>query len=77
MLVAQLLEGLSVLTRRPPMIPIDLVRVSRHGIHVDGSKAVRELGLQYTPHEVGLPRTLEWYYRKGILKHPPLQRVDL
>lgn len=77
MLVAQFFEGLSLLTRQPPMIPIDLVRVSRYGIHVDGSKAVRELGLEYTPHEVGLPRTLEWYHRKGILKHPPLQRVDL
>ncbi|MFC5598396.1 NAD-dependent epimerase/dehydratase family protein [Deinococcus cellulosilyticus] len=72
-----LLEGLSKITRRPPWVPVDMVRISRHGIHTDGSKAVRELGLEYTPVEVGLPRTLEWYHRQGILKKAPLQRVDL
>ncbi|GGJ54060.1 NAD-dependent epimerase/dehydratase family protein [Deinococcus roseus] len=77
MVVACVMEGFSMLTRKPPMIPIDLVRVSRYGIHVDGSKAVQELGLQYTPLEVGLPRTLEWYHRQGIIKRPPIKRVDL
>jgi dihydroflavonol-4-reductase len=42
-----------------------------HGFQVDGSKAVKELGIEYTPFEEGMRRTITWYWEQGFLKHKP------
>ncbi|RIK44496.1 MAG: hypothetical protein DCC55_02195 [Chloroflexi bacterium] len=65
-------EALSYFTRRPPLVSRDEFRMAVHGEHVDGSKTVRELGLQYTPLEEGLPKALAWYWKQGLIKHKPL-----
>ena len=38
-----------------------------HGHRYDGSRATRELGLDYTPIEDTLRRTVEWFEAEGLL----------
>ncbi len=42
-----------------------------YGLRADGSRAVRELGLTYTPLEEGLRRTIVWQWEQGLLKRKP------
>ncbi|MGD9078214.1 MAG: NAD-dependent epimerase/dehydratase family protein [Desulfobacterales bacterium] len=51
MLTAALLTWIANLTKKPPMwgMAADAMRMIKEGIHFDGSKAERELGLTYTP----------------------------
>ncbi|HKQ61430.1 MAG TPA: hopanoid-associated sugar epimerase [Candidatus Polarisedimenticolaceae bacterium] len=49
------------LTRRPPRIPVDAVRMARYKMFFDSSKAVRELGLPQTPVEQALERAVSWF----------------
>ena len=48
---ARLLTLLAGITRRPPLwgLSLDQALIMKQGLQVDGSKAVRELGLVYTP----------------------------
>lgn len=55
------------LTRRSVPLCPEMVRTLAHGHHYDGSKAVDELGISYTPIEEALRRTLEWYRSQGIV----------
>lgn len=43
----------------------EMARALLHGHTYDGSRAARELGLQYTPVEEALARTVEWLRRTG------------
>ena len=58
-------------TRRPPMVSKDACALVAHGDQVSGARAAQELGLRYTPLEVGLPATLAWYWEQGLLRRPP------
>lgn len=57
------------LLRRDVPVCREAVRTLLHGHRYDGSRAVRELGLRYTPIEVTLERTLAWYAERGLV--PP------
>jgi dihydroflavonol-4-reductase len=46
------------------------VRTILHGHRYDGSRATRELGLQYTPVAETFARTIEWAVREGHVKRP-------
>jgi dihydroflavonol-4-reductase len=48
---------------REPRIPLEGVRMARHKMFVDSSKAARELGYQTTPVERALERAVQWYER--------------
>ena len=41
-----------------------------HGHRYDGSRATRELGLEYTPVEETFRRTIEWAVREGLVTKP-------
>ena len=56
------------LTRRAPRVPLDSVRMSRHTMYYDASKAVRELGLPQTPIEEALARAVAWFRENGYVK---------
>lgn len=56
------------LTHRPPRVPLDSVRMSRHTMYYDASKAVRELGLPQTPVEDALARAVAWFRENGYVK---------
>ena len=53
---------------REPNVPIEAVRLSRHRMFFDPSKAVRELGLPQTPVEEPLTRAVEWFRSNGYVK---------
>jgi dihydroflavonol-4-reductase len=53
--VARVLEMLGALTGRRPPIPVDILKTTAAGSLIfDGTRAERELGLQYTPLRVAL-----------------------
>lgn len=60
----------SRLLDREPRIPIESVRLARHRMFVDSSKAQSELGFQARPIEAALERAIRWYAEHGYLKDP-------
>lgn len=64
---AAIVDAMSRLTRRRPPLCPEMVRVISHGHRHDGSKATRELGLEYTPAEVTIARMVEWFRAEGLM----------
>jgi dihydroflavonol-4-reductase len=52
---------------REPQIPLDGVRMARHKMFVDATKAERELGFTHGPIERALERAAGWYESNGYL----------
>jgi dihydroflavonol-4-reductase len=52
---------------REPQIPLEGVRMARHKMSVDATKAERELGFTHGPIEVALERAARWYAANGYL----------
>jgi len=53
--------------RREPRIPLEGVRMARHKMFVDCSKAQRDLGFQPGPAEAALERASQWYMDNGYV----------
>ena len=69
--LAALADSLAArLLGRQPRIPLEGVRLARHKMFVDSSKARRELGFQPGPLEAALERAIRWYSENGYLKKP-------
>jgi dihydroflavonol-4-reductase len=45
-----------------------MVRVLRHGHRYDGTRATRDLNLDYTPIEDTIARTIDWFRAEGLLQ---------
>jgi dihydroflavonol-4-reductase len=60
-------EAVARLRGKTPRVCRDLVRTALHGHAYDGSKATRELGLEYTPVEETIRRTLDWFREQGLV----------
>lgn len=69
-------EMVSRFTKRPPILSKETFRIIAHGFQVDGSKAVKELGIEYTPLEEGLRQTVIWYWQQGLLKRKPACAIE-
>ncbi|HWW95958.1 MAG TPA: hopanoid-associated sugar epimerase [Vicinamibacteria bacterium] len=65
--VAAVDTSLARLVGRSPEIPIESVRLSRHRMFFDASKAVRELGLPQTAVEEALERAVHWFRDNGYV----------
>lgn len=52
--------------KRPPVCR-EMMRTLLHGHNYDGSRAHRELGLDYTPVEATLQRTIGWLRSEGLV----------
>jgi dihydroflavonol-4-reductase len=61
----------SRVTGREPQIPVDGVRMARHKMFVDGSKAQRELGFVAGSVEAALERAVRWYQENGYVAAAP------
>src|ERR1700686_792110 len=59
--------GVSRLLGREPQIPLEGVRMARHKMFVDASKAERELGFAPGPIEAALGRAVAWYESNGYV----------
>lgn len=56
-------------TKRPPMVAFEAVKMARRHMYFDSSKAVRELGLPQTPVERALEDAIEWFSRHNYFKY--------
>ncbi|HSP06284.1 MAG TPA: hopanoid-associated sugar epimerase [Acidobacteriota bacterium] len=57
----------SMIVRRDPEVPLESVKLSRHKMWFDSSKAVRELGLKLSPVEAALERAVQWFREHGYV----------
>lgn len=56
------------LTGRPPRVPLEGVRMSRHRMFFDAGKAIRELGLPQTPVEEAFARAVAYFRENGYVR---------
>jgi dihydroflavonol-4-reductase len=59
--------GVSCLLGREPQIPLEGVRMARHKMFVDASRAGRDLGFTPGPIEAALERAVAWYESNGYV----------
>ena len=64
---AALSEAVAWLTRTQPILPRQAAHTIRRGQRLDGTKAVRELGLPQTPVEEAIRRAVAWFSAHGYL----------
>jgi dihydroflavonol-4-reductase len=57
--------GMSMLTGRQPLAPLDGVRMSRKRMWVSGEKARRELGFEPGPVDAAFRRAVDWFRENG------------
>jgi len=55
------------IARREPDVPLESVKMSRHKMWFDASKAIRELGLSQNPIELALERAVNWFKKNGYV----------
>jgi dihydroflavonol-4-reductase len=65
--LAYLNQWISNLTDQPPRIPLEGVKMAKYKMHYDCSKAIRELGIPQTPHEVALEKAVRWFREHGYV----------
>jgi dihydroflavonol-4-reductase len=53
------------LTRRPPLVAVDAVRMARKAMYFDAGKAVRDLGMPQSPVDGALARAVAWFRAHG------------
>lgn len=63
-------EAVGRLLRRDVPVCREAVRTLLYGHRYDGSRAVRELDLVYSPLEETVERTLAWYAERGLVAPP-------
>jgi dihydroflavonol-4-reductase len=68
--VGTLTEGFFRVRGKTPPVCREMVRTLLHGHRYDGSRATRELGLEYTPVTDTFRRTIEWARGEGLVKRP-------
>ena len=55
---------------KTPPVCREMVRTLLHGHRYDGSRAARELGLEYTPVAETFRRTIDWAATEGLVSRP-------
>jgi dihydroflavonol-4-reductase len=63
-------EGVYRARGKTPPVCREMVRTLLHGHRYDGSRATRELGLEYTPIAETFRRTIEWAVAEGLVRRP-------
>ncbi len=62
-------EVLARMSGSAPFATVDGLRMSRHYMHFDDSKARRELGYTSRPYREGIADAIGWFAQAGYLKH--------
>lgn len=65
--MSAIVERVFGLAGRQPPLCREAARVLLHGHRYDGSRATRELGLEYTSVEDTITRTIDWFTDQGLL----------
>ncbi len=58
----------TLLTHRPPRIPLTGVRMARKYMYFDASRAVRELHLPQSPVEHAMEQAIEWFRKNNYVR---------
>lgn len=66
--VAYVESAFSRLIGKEPGIPVEGVKIARHKMFVDASRAPRELGFQPGPVAAALERAVRWYQANGYVR---------
>jgi len=66
--VAYVESAFSRLLGKEPGIPVEGVKIARHKMFVDASRARRELGFQPGPVAAALERAVRWYQENGYVR---------
>jgi dihydroflavonol-4-reductase len=69
MCFAELSEGIAFFTGKAPQATLAGVRMARHKMWFDSSKAIRELGLPQTPPEQAFADAVGWFRANGYMKN--------
>ncbi|MBI4464948.1 MAG: NAD-dependent epimerase/dehydratase family protein [Acidobacteria bacterium] len=56
------------LSGRPPLVPLDGVRMARYKMYVNSAKAERELDYRPGPVEPALERAVQWFRSQGMVR---------
>jgi dihydroflavonol-4-reductase len=67
----------SRLVAKEPQIPVEGVKIARHKMFVDASRAQRELGFQPGPVAAALERAVRWYRSNGYVTARRAKRIKL
>ena len=67
---AAVAEAAFRLRGKTPSVCRARIRTILHGHRYDGSRATRELGLEYTPVADTFARTIEWAVAEGLVTRP-------
>jgi len=65
------------MTKTPPRIPLEGVKMAKQYMFFDASKAVRELGLPQSPIEQALKRAVQWFFENGYVKPHRMVKIRL
>ena len=63
--IDEFIEG--SLLRRPPAVPVEAIKITRHPMYVSSGKAVSELGLPQSPVETALEKAVRWFRDHGYI----------
>src|SRR5579859_7756698 len=75
--VAYLDTAFSRLVGKEPQIPVEGVKIAKHKMFVDASRAQRELGFQPGPVAAALERAVRWYRDNGYVSARRAKRIKL
>jgi dihydroflavonol-4-reductase len=75
--VAYLDTAFSRLVGKEPQIPVEGVKIARHKMFVDASRAQRELGFQPGPVVAALERAVRWYRANGYVTARRAKKIKL
>jgi dihydroflavonol-4-reductase len=63
--------------KRPPRIPLEGVRMAKHKMFVDSSRAARELGFRPAGVEAAIGRAVRWYIDNGYVAKSQLRSLEI
>jgi dihydroflavonol-4-reductase len=75
--VAYVESAFSRLAGKEPQIPVEGVKIARHKMFVDASRAQRELGFQPGPVAAALERAVRWYRANGYVSVRRAKKINL
>jgi len=75
--VAYMGSALSRLVGKEPGIPVEGVKIARHKMFVDASRARRDLGFQPGPVAAALERAVRWYQANGYVRAGRAKKMKL
>src|ERR1700676_2401698 len=75
--VAYVESAFSRLVGKEPQIPVEGVKIARHKMFVDASRAQRELGFQAGPVAAALERAVRWYQANGYVSAGRSKKIKL